>query len=93
MQVNDAMQNGVVKRRSVGPDGKLAGKYDDNPALNSLVCEVEFPDGTMKECAANVIAENVISQVDDDGFSSPSLEGTIDFRKDPSVAVGIEDNA
>ena len=55
------MQTRKFKRRSVGPDGKLTGKYDDDPLLNSLVYEVEFPDGTMKEYAANIIAENMIA--------------------------------
>ena len=31
MQVNDTMQTGVVKRRSIGLDGKLAGKYGEPP--------------------------------------------------------------
>ena len=91
MKVNDAIQNGVVKRRSIGPDGKLAGKYDNNPMLNSLVYEVEFPDGAMREYAANSISENIFSQVDDDVFSSPLMEGIIDYKKDPSVAIGIEE--
>ena len=85
------MQKGVVKKRSIGPDGKLSGKYDDNPMLNSLVYEVEFPDGTMREYAANSIAENIVSQVYHDGFSSPLMEGIIDYKKDPSVAIGIEE--
>ena len=53
IQVEDLVQTGIVKRRSVGPEGKVDGKYDDDPKLNSMTYEVEFPDGTMKEYAAN----------------------------------------
>ena len=52
---------------------------------------VEFPDGTMKKYAANEIAENMISQVDDEGFSSTLMDGIVDYQKDPAVAVAIED--
>ena len=65
------------------------GKY--KPLLNTLIYEVEFPDGTMKEYAANVIAENMVLQVDEEGFSSPLIEGIIDYKKDPSVAVDVSD--
>ena len=91
LQVENSVQTGKVKRRSIGSDGKVTGKYDDNLLLNSLVYEVEFPDGTMKEYAANIIAENMILQVDEDGFSSPLMEGIVDYEKDPSVAIDSND--
>ena len=33
-----------------------------------LVYDVEFPDGAVKYYAANVISENLLSQVDSSGF-------------------------
>ena len=42
MQLDDGIQTGRVVRRSVDPEGRITGKYDDNPILNSLVYEVEF---------------------------------------------------
>ena len=44
-----------------------------------MIYEVEFPDGQLKEYAANVIAENMLTQVVSDGFS---LTIIIDYRKD-----------
>ena len=41
----------------------------------------------MKEYSANIIAENMITQVDNDGFSSPLMESIVDFRKDSLIAV------
>lgn len=91
LQFENSVQTGKVRRRSIGPDGKANGKYDHNPLLNSLVYEVEFPDGTMKEYAANIIAQNMIAQADENGFSSPLMDGIVDYKKDPLLAVDISD--
>ena len=53
LQLEDEMVLGTVKRRALGPDGTSVGTYDENPYLNSMVYEVEFPDGQTKEYAAN----------------------------------------
>jgi hypothetical protein len=87
LQLGDSMSTGKVTQRALGPDGRTAGTYDDNPMLNSIVYEVEFPDGQVKEYAANVIAENMLTQVDSDGYSTTILKAIIDYRKDEAVAV------
>jgi hypothetical protein len=38
-----------------------------NPILDTRVFEVQFLDGTINEYATNVIAENILAMVDDDG--------------------------
>ena len=47
-----------------------------------MVYDVEFPDGVIKEYAANIIPENMYSQVDPDGLSHAILDCIIDFKKD-----------
>ena len=54
---------------TVDPAGNTVGMYHDNPMMNTLVYDVKFPDGEVKEYLANVIAENLFSQVDDKGFA------------------------
>jgi hypothetical protein len=50
--------------------------------------EVEFPNGTLKEHAANVIAENMPCQVNSDaGFSLTMMKAMTDYQKDNAVAV------
>ena len=49
--------------------------------LNTLVYEVQFPDGTLKHYSANVIAENILQQVDSAGHHSHTLEGILEARK------------
>jgi hypothetical protein len=68
MPHQDSMQSARVIGRSVGPDGQTTGTYHKNPILNLIVYDVEFPDGEVKEYAANIIAENLLSQVDSEGF-------------------------
>ena len=82
---NDKMQTGRVTQRAIGPDGVPVGRYDQNPRLNSLVYEVEFPDGQVKEYAANVLAENMLSQIDSEGFSTTLFDGIVDYRKDETA--------
>ena len=43
------------------------------------------------EYSANLIAENMISQCDEDGFSSFLMDCIIDFKKDLATVVSKED--
>ena len=47
-----------------------------------MVYDLEFPDGQTKEYAANVIADNMLTQVDPDGYSTALFEGIVDYKKD-----------
>ena len=87
LQNGDEVQKSKVIQRSIGPDGTTVGKYDDNPQMNSIIYDVEFPDGTIKEYSTNVIAENMLSQVDSDGFTVTVMEGIIDHKVDANNAV------
>ena len=40
------------------------GKNSDNPILNTLMYDVELPDGTIRLYTANVIADNIYAQID-----------------------------
>jgi hypothetical protein len=87
LQLGESMTIGRVAKRAIGPDGTVAGTYDENPCLNTMIYEVEFPDRQLKDYAANVIAESMLTQVDSDGFSITMIEAMIDYQKDKAVAV------
>jgi hypothetical protein len=56
-----------------------------------MIYEVEFPDGQIKEYAANIIAENMLTQVNSGGYSTTIMDGIIDYKKDDDVAgCGVE---
>ena len=82
---------GNVRRRALGPDGNTITKYDNNPYLNSAIYEVEFIDHQAKEYGANTIAENMLTQVDSDRYSLTLMGGIVDYRKDKSVAISMDD--
>ena len=82
---------GKVARRSLDADGRMTGTYHDNPFLNTITYNVEFPDGQVKEYGTNIIAENMLTQVDLDGYSLSLMDSIIDHQRDPSQAIPIED--
>eukprot|EP00957_Ditylum_brightwellii_P099420 7573257-Ditylum_brightwellii.AAC.1 len=77
--------------RALGPDGRTACSYHDNPVLNSTVYKVEFLDKEVKEYAANMFAENMLMQVDYEGFTTTMMEGIINHNRDENTAVHITD--
>ena len=91
MQIGDDISKGVVKRRALGADGKTTGKYHDDPYSNSILYEVEFMDGQVREYAANVIAEGMLAEVDTDGNHMRLMEGIVDWKKDEALAVPKHD--
>jgi hypothetical protein len=91
LQLGESTTVGKVPKRAIGPHGTVAGTDDKNPCLNTMIYEVEFPDGQIKEYAANVIAENMLTQVDSDGFSLMMMEAITDYRKDEATAINKTD--
>ena len=77
-------------RKSVDENGQVIGAHNDNPLLNTLVYDVEFPDGDVKKYAANLIAENVLSQVDPNGYYKNTMKAILDHKRD-GTAVRMAD--
>ena len=83
----DSLVTGTVVGRKRDMDGNPIGRRNSNPILDSRVYDVQFPDGHVKEFAANVIAECIYSQVDDEGNQYLMLQEIVDHKKDESAAV------
>ena len=66
-------------RKKVRSDTQNEGNY--NPMHNASMYEVEFSDGSTEEVSANVIAENILSQVDAEGNHSQILKEISDHKK------------
>ena len=49
IQNGDEMAMGNVARQSLDADGRMTGTYNDNPFLNTITYDVEFPNGQVKE--------------------------------------------
>eukprot|EP00804_Cyclotella_cryptica_P004584 CCRYP_006917-RA/>CCRYP_006917-RA protein AED:0.37 eAED:0.37 QI:0/0/0/1/1/1/2/0/226 len=80
-----------VLRRKRDAKGNVVGSAHHNPALDTRVYEVRFPDGHTKELDTNVIAEAVYAQCDADGNQYVLRNAIVDYQKDPSVAVARDD--
>ena len=55
LQQGEEFATGKVMRRSVGPHNRVSGTFDPNPYLNTIIYDVEFPDGQVKEYGANIV--------------------------------------
>ena len=87
LQLGEEMVTGKVAQRTIGPDRQVTGTYDNNPYLNSIIYDVEFPDGQVKEYAAYIIGENMLTPVDSDGMSTTLMEAIVDHRRDEEKAL------
>ena len=63
----EGLQFARVKIREVDEDGKPIGIPSNNPILDSRQYEIEYADGNTAVLTANIIAENLMAQVDDHG--------------------------
>ena len=79
-----------VKKRAVDEDGRPVGKSSNNPLTDTRQYEVEFEDGSIEVLAANIIAENVLAQVDEEGHRQMMMREIIDHRVDTSQAIPKE---
>jgi hypothetical protein len=86
---NDERRGRVVKR-SRGLDGKPIGCAHSNVLFDFREYEVKFTDGSQEKYQANVIAENLYAQVDDEGRQFSVLEEIVDHSKD-NMAVPISE--
>ena len=69
-----------VMKRVKDNDGVGVGVATTNPLTNTALYEVEFSDGHVEELQYNIIAENMISQVDSEGHHYQLLAEISDHR-------------
>ena len=76
---------GKVIGASLDKDEKVIGSPNENPYLNTVLYDVEFEDGTCQQYGANIIAENMWRNVDDEGHHSDTLDSILDLRLKPNA--------
>jgi len=92
LPVVDTVQRGEVIRRQRDHNGRPVGLRNSNPILDTREYAVQFPDGTQQLYMANVITENLYSQIDSEGHSFAILQDIIGHKKDAS-AISQEDES
>jgi hypothetical protein len=62
-------------------DGNPIGKGHSNPIFDTRLYQVQFPNGHIEEYSANVIAQNIYSELDTEGHRYILLDSIIDYDK------------
>ena len=73
-----------VTKRLRDANGLPIGKANENPLLDTRIYEVEYSDGYKTSISANIIAENMFAQVDNEGNRFQILSEIVDHRTDGS---------
>ena len=78
----ESIEVAKVIRRAKDDKGNTIGTYHPNPILDTQLYKVMFSDGSIEKYAANTIAQNIYSQVDEHGRRYQLFEAILDHRKD-----------
>jgi len=81
----EGVEYGKVTKRLRDAEGRPIGKAHDNPLLDTREYEVEFRDGHNESLSANLIAQHLYSQIDDEGNRHVLLDDIIDHRRNDSA--------
>ena len=60
----------------------MIGQHHKNILVNTLVYDIEFPNCDVRKYAANIIAVNLLAQVDPEGFCTNAFEEILDHKRD-----------
>jgi hypothetical protein len=85
LSIGDRVQTGKVTGRKRGLDGVARGKASANPILDTITHNVEFPDGRSEEYTANIIAENMNAQCDEEGNQFLMLHASVGHKTDGHI--------
>ena len=75
-------QFGKVTKRLRDAEGRPIGMANENPLLDTRQYAVEFKDGRSESLSANLIAQNLYSQIDTEGKRHVLLDDIVDHRRD-----------
>ena len=87
LDVGGEQLQGRVICRATEPDGTKKGMAHRIPLFDTRAYLVEFKDGSVAEYTANIIAENIYSQVDQEGRSFSILQEITNHKVDLKVAL------
>jgi hypothetical protein len=71
---------GISRKRDA--DDNLIGIAHKNPIFDTRLCQVQFPEGQVEEFSTNIIAQNLYSQIDNEGHHFILLDKILDYGKD-----------
>jgi hypothetical protein len=87
---DESIEFGRVTKRLRDAEGRPIGTAHDNPLLDTREYDVEFRDGHSESLSANLIAQHLFSQIDEEGNIHVLLDDVIDHERGER-AVSKED--
>ncbi len=85
LPIGESYQKREVIRRKRDHNRWPVGVWNDNPILDTREYDVIFPDGTIQSYLANTIAENIYSQIDNEGHYFSILSEIIDHKRNDAT--------
>jgi hypothetical protein len=86
----DGVQFGRVTNRLSDADCTPIGMVNENPLLGAREYEIEFLEGHSEGLSASLVAQNLFSQIDEEGVRHALLDDIIDHRRN-ATALDKED--
>ena len=77
-------------RKSITYYDTITGEGNYNSMHEKSLYEVEYPDGTTDQLASNIIAENMLSQVDSEGHHYQLLTEVTDHKNYDSAISKVD---
>ena len=77
-------------RKRVRYDDTSTGDGNYNAKYEKYLCEVEYPDGMTEKLAANIMAENMLLQVDYEGHHCQLPTEVNDHNKDDTAIAKVD---
>ena len=73
----DGFRRGNVQRKKRDHNGDIIGTHSTNPILDTTVYEVAFDDGMLEDVLANVFAQAIYEDSDENGYNEGLILDTI----------------
>jgi hypothetical protein len=86
LPIGDEVMLGTVIAHMRDAHGNLVGRSSINPIFDTRVYQVQFPDDRIEEYRANIIVENLYSQVDKEGNQFLLVDKIIDHEYNETQA-------
>ena len=87
---DDSLMHAIVKLSKIDDDGNPIGTESTNPLVDTRAYEIECIDGTTKILIANIIAKNLLEQVDEEVHRQLLLDDIIKYRRNNDAVHKID---
>ena len=78
---DDSLMHAIVKRSKLDEDGNPIRTESTNPLVDIRAYEITFIDGNTEILTSNIIAQNLLAQVDEEFHRQILLEEIIKYRR------------